>query len=69
MRALRGDGNGNTLVSGQPRVRAITLAQFGEALQRLNLQATERVFLRGSLRVTRWPSLFAEAAVFRVAKA
>jgi methionine biosynthesis protein MetW len=68
-RALRGDGNGNTLVSGQPRVRAITLPQFDEALHRLNLRAGERVFLRGSLRVTRWPSVFAEAAVFRVAKA
>jgi methionine biosynthesis protein MetW len=69
VRALRGDGNGNTLVSGQPRVRAITLAQFDQALQHLNLRATERVFLRGSLQVTRWPSLLAEAAVFRVAKA
>jgi methionine biosynthesis protein MetW len=69
MRALRGEGNGNTLVSGQPRMRAITLTQFDEALQRLNLRATERVFLRGPLRVTRWPSLWAEAAVFRVAKA
>jgi len=27
------------------------------------------VFLRGSLQVTRWPSVSAEAAVFRVAKA
>ncbi len=67
-RALRGEGNGNTLVSGQPRVRAITLRQFDEALQHLNLRATKRVFLRGSSRVSRWPSLFAEAAVFRVAK-
>jgi hypothetical protein len=68
-RALCGNGNGNTLVSGQPRVRAITLAQFDEALRHLHLQATERVFLRGSLRVARWPSVAAEAAVFRVAKA
>ena len=68
-RALCGNGNGNTLVSGQPRVRAITLAQFDEALTHLNLRATERVFLCGSLRVTRWPSVSAEAAVFRVAKA
>jgi len=68
-RALCGNGNGNTLVSGQPRVRAITLAQFDEALQHLNLRATERVFLCGSSRVTRWPSVSAEAAVFRVAKA
>ena len=68
-RALCGNGNGNTLVSGQPRVRAITLSQFDETLRHLNLQATERVFLRGSVRVMRWPSISAEAAVFRVAKA
>jgi methionine biosynthesis protein MetW len=67
-RALRGDGNGNTLVSGQPRVRAITLRQFDEAVRHLRLRATERVFLRGSSRVSRWPALFAEMVVYRVAK-
>jgi methionine biosynthesis protein MetW len=67
-RAVRGNGNGNTLVSGQPRMRAITLPQFDEALRHLGLRPTERVFLRDSSRVARWPSMFAEAAVFRVAK-
>jgi methionine biosynthesis protein MetW len=68
-RALCGNGNGTTLVSGQPRVRSITLRQFDEALHHLDLQAEERVFLRGSSRVGQWPSVWAEAAVFRVTKA
>lgn len=68
-RALRGNGNGTTLVSGQPRVRSITLLQFHEALHHLNLRTEESIFLCGSSRVTRGPSFFAEAAVFRVTKA
>ena len=68
-RALSGSGNGTTLVSGQPRVRSITLLQFHEALHHLNLQAEESIFLRGSSRVNRWPSFCAEAAVIRVSKA
>jgi methionine biosynthesis protein MetW len=68
-RSLCGGGAGTTLVSGQPRVRSITLPQFDEVLHHLGLQAKERVLLRGSEPVRRWPSLFADAAVFRVAKA
>jgi methionine biosynthesis protein MetW len=68
-RALRGDGNGTTLVSGLPRIRSITLLQFHETLHHLNLRAAESVFLCGSSRVLRWPSLCADAAVFRVTKA
>jgi methionine biosynthesis protein MetW len=68
-RALRGHGNGTTLVSGQPRVRSITLLQFDETLHHLNLRTEEAIFLRGSARVDRWPSAFADAAVFRVTKA
>jgi methionine biosynthesis protein MetW len=68
-RALRGAGNGTTLVSGQPRVRSITLLQFDEALHHLDLRAEESIFLCGSSRVSRWPSVCAEAAVYRVTKA
>ncbi len=68
-RAIRGNGNGTTLVSGQPRVRSITLLQFHEALHHLNLRAEECIFLCRSSRVGRLPSLLAEAAVFRVTKA
>lgn len=68
-RAVSGCGNGNTLASGQPRIRAITLSQFHEALQRLTLRVEERVCLRGSSQETWWPSLWAETVVVRVAKA
>ena len=67
-RALRGGGNGTTLVSGQPRVRSITLLQFHETLHHLNLRTEESIFLSGALQVRRWPSLCADAAVFRVTK-
>jgi methionine biosynthesis protein MetW len=68
-RSLRGGGAGTTLVSGQPRVRSITLPQFDEVLHHLGLRTKERVLLRGSEPVRWWASLFADAAVFRVAKA
>ena len=68
-RAVFGDGSGNTLASGQPRIRSITLVQFREALTQLALRSEAGVFLRGGSRVGWWPSLWADAAVFRVAKA
>jgi methionine biosynthesis protein MetW len=68
-RAVCGHGSGNTLASGQPRTRSITLLQFHEALRHLNLRPEANVFLRGGSRVALWPSLWADAAVFRVTKA
>jgi methionine biosynthesis protein MetW len=67
-RSIRGDAIGTTLVSGQPRVRLITLSEFREALARLGLATREEIFLAGRHRVRRWPSLRARAAVFRVVK-
>jgi methionine biosynthesis protein MetW len=67
-RSLRGGGAGTTLVSGQPRVRSITLPQFDEVLHHLGLRAKERVLLCGSEPVRSWATLLADAAVFRVAK-
>jgi methionine biosynthesis protein MetW len=67
-RSLSGGGAGTTLVSGQPRVRSITLPQFDEVLHHLGLRAKERVLLCGSEPVRWWATLFADAAVFRVAK-
>jgi len=67
-RSLRGGGAGTTLVSGQPRVRSITLLQFDEVLHHLGLRTKECVLLCGSEPVRWWASLFADAAVFRVAK-
>ncbi len=68
-RVLQGEGVGTPLASGLPRVRAITLPQFEETLLQLNLRAETSVFLRGAARVTRWPCLLADAAVFKVTKA
>ncbi len=67
-RALRGGGAGNPLASGQPRIRAITLDQFQAALQELDLRPEAHVFLRGAARVCRFPSLLADAVVYRVTK-
>ena len=68
-RAICGGGTGTTLASGQPRVRSITLPQFHETLQQLNLRAEESILLNGSRRVGCCASLRAETAVVRVAKA
>jgi len=68
-RAMCGDGSGHTLASGQPRVRAITVPQFYEALRQLELKAEQAVFLRGASRVARCPFFLADAAVFKVSKA
>ena len=68
-RAVVGDGSGNTLASGLPRIRSITLSQFHDALRKLSLRPESHVFLRGGSRVQWWPSLWADAAVFRVTKA
>jgi methionine biosynthesis protein MetW len=67
-RAMRGDGSGTALASGEPRVRAITMLQFREALQRLGLAVEETAFLRGAVPARLWPSLLADSAIFRVAK-
>jgi len=68
-RAVFGDGSGNMLVLGLPRIRSITLSQFHDALRKLSLRPESHVFLRGGSRVQWWPSLWADAAVFRVTKA
>jgi methionine biosynthesis protein MetW len=68
-RALSGDGAGSTLASREPRVRSITLRQFQEALQALDLKAETQAFLRGHHRVYVWPSLRAGTAVYVITKA
>ncbi len=68
-RAVCGGGSGTTVASSQPHVRTITLAQLHEALRLLNLSAEVGVFLRGAHRVRVWPSLRAESAVYKIAKA
>ncbi len=67
--AVRGDGSGTALVSGLPRMRAITLEQFQAALVHLKLRAEERVLLPGWRWADAWPALWTEAAVYRVTQA
>ena len=67
-RAVRGWGSGNTLASGLPRIRSITVSQFHEALARLRLRVEERVLLSDGRRPAVWPTLRAEVAVYRVTR-
>ena len=67
-RALSGGGAGSTLASREPRVRSITLRQFQEALQALDLKAETQVFLGGHHQVYVWPSLRAGTAVYVISK-
>ena len=67
--AVRGDGSGTPLVSGLPRVRAITLEQFQATLAQLKLRAEERVLLPGWRWAEAWPTLWTEVAVYRVTQA
>lgn len=68
-RALRGNGMGHPLASGQPRVRPISLPHFLEALGRLRLAVEAGIYLCGSRQVRAWPQLWAETAVFRIRRA
>lgn len=63
-RALRGAGMGTTLVSGEPRVRAVTLKQFRQFAAAANANVEQAFFLSGR-RPIRWlPGLRANVAVY-----
>lgn len=68
LRALRGNGMGNTLCSGEPRARSITLVQFEEFSTQIGAQIEQAVFLSGSDRVHQLPLLRATNAVYVLAK-
>ena len=63
-RALCGAGAGSTLVSGEPRVRSITLDQFCAFARQQGARIKQSVFLgrRGTVRW--WPAWRARMAVF-----
>ena len=63
-RALVGHGMGTTLISGAPRVRAITLAQFRTFIDSLNARVEQSVFLAGRRMTACIPTLCATMAVF-----
>jgi methionine biosynthesis protein MetW len=64
LRALLGNGMGNTLCSGEPRVRAITLDQFQRFSKSLNARVEKAVFVSGHHPVRRLPALRANMAVY-----
>ncbi len=68
-RAVLGEGAGFTLASGEPRVRSITLAQFGEFAGKLNARIEKAVFLSSRKAVCCLPALRATVAVYVIAKA
>ena len=68
LRALRGNGMGNTLCSGEPRVRAITLDQFRCFSGGLNAKIERTVFLSGRKIVCCFPQFRANVAVYVLAR-
>ena len=64
LRALLGHGMGNTLCSGEPRVRAITLDQFLHFSASVNARVERTVFVSGRHPVGCLPSLRANVAVY-----
>lgn len=66
LRALVGRGAGNTLKSGLPLARSITLPQFLAVLPALGLVVDRRITLTGACSVKFWPTLRARTAVFMI---
>jgi methionine biosynthesis protein MetW len=64
LRAMLGNGTGNTLCSGEPRVRAITLDQFRCFSGSLNAQVEKAFFVSGRHPVRCLPALRANVAVY-----
>jgi len=63
-RALCGGGAGSTLASGEPRVRSITLEQFGAFARQQGARIKQCVFLGRRGPVRWWPAWRARMAVF-----
>ena len=69
LRALFGNGMGNTLCSGEPRVRAITLDQFKMFIKSLSARVESAAFVSGRHPVSFLPALRANVAVYVLTKA
>jgi methionine biosynthesis protein MetW len=68
VRAVLGDGMGNTLCSGEPRIRAITLEQFRRFSKSLSARIEKAVFVSGRQSVCCLPALLANVAVYVLTK-
>lgn len=62
--AMFGDGVGNVLCSGEPRMRAITLSQFANFVDCVHARIEAAVFLSKKRPVSKLPSLRADVAVY-----
>ena len=63
-RAVRGQGAGYDLCSGEPRMRAITLHQFGEFCKCTDSHIERVIFLTGTRNILRLPSIRSADAVY-----
>jgi methionine biosynthesis protein MetW len=69
VRAVLGNGMGNTLCSGEPRIRSITLDQFRCFSSGLNARVEKTVFVSGRHPVRCLPAFRANVAVYVLTKA
>lgn len=67
-RALRGGGLGQSLLSGEPRERAITIPQFDEFTRSIGARIREVTYLTGQRPIGRLRRLRATAAVYVISK-
>jgi methionine biosynthesis protein MetW len=68
LRMLAGNGFGASLISGEPRERAITLSQFAAFSRRIGAHVEQRVLVRDLHRVAYLPELMAKTAVYLLRK-
>ncbi len=69
MRALLGEGFGESIISGEPRERAITLQQFDVFAQQIGAQVEQRTLVRNKRRVLYLPNLMTQTAVYVLKRA
>ncbi|MBU1695212.1 MAG: methionine biosynthesis protein MetW [Verrucomicrobia bacterium] len=67
-RALRGGGMGQSLLSGEPRERAITIPQFNRFTREIGARVRQTVYLTGQSPIHRLRRLRATAAVYVISK-
>jgi methionine biosynthesis protein MetW len=68
-RALRGEGTGYELCSGEPRMRAITLQQFVQFVKCTDSRIEHSIYLDDQRIIHTLPSLRSRVAVFVLARA
>lgn len=64
LRMLRGDGYGTLLGSGEPSVRAITLAQFETFVRSISARVDRNEYITNYRRVGVLPKLLAQTAIY-----